>query len=151
MSYQLVVDCPDEISTQQVGVKIAQQLKSGDLVELVGDVGAGKTTFVKGLAHGVGSKDQVSSPSFALKNVYEGSRLALHHYDLYRLEEPGLIEHEIIDSLEEPDTAVVIEWAKISDAILPPERIIIEFSLVAEDKRQLKITLPKEKGKNEWF
>lgn len=146
MSYQLLVDCPDEISTQQVGVKIAQQLKSGDLVELVGDVGAGKTTFVKGLARGIGSKDQVSSPSFALKNVYEGSRLTLHHYDLYRLEEPGLIEHEIIDSLEEPNTVIAIEWAELSDSVLPTDRIIIEFSLAAEDRRQLKITLPEDRG-----
>ena len=137
----MIVTCPDEAATRNVAEKLASQLGSGSLVELIGDVGSGKTTFVKGLAKGLSSKDEVSSPSFALKNVYEG-RLRLYHFDLYRLEEPGLINHEITDALNEEDSAVVIEWANASSDILPKDRIKIEFIPDDETTRKLKITYP---------
>lgn len=136
--------CPNEDSTKKVAEKLAVQLKGGELIELIGDVGSGKTTFVKGLAIGLESKDEVSSPSFALKNVYEG-RLKLYHFDLYRLEGPGLIDHEIKDSLGEKDSITVIEWAEASSGILPKNRIKIEFIAAGEKSRKLKITMPKDK------
>lgn len=141
-----MVTCPDEATTRKVAQSLAAHLESGSLVELIGDVGSGKTTFVKGLAKGLSSKDEVSSPSFALKNVYDG-RLRLYHFDLYRLEEAGLISHEISDALNEKDSAVVIEWADTSSDILPENRIKIEFLPDTENSRKLKITYPDQKEK----
>lgn len=124
----------------RVGEKLAQVLRGGEIIELSGDLGSGKTTFVKGLAKGLGSEDKVTSPSFALKNVYEG-RLELCHFDLYRLEEPGLINYEIKDSLKD-DSIVAIEWAGKSSDILPSGRISVEFSSGKGQERKLKITYP---------
>lgn len=137
----LTVDCPDETSTIKVAEKVAAQLKPGDIIELSGDVGAGKTTFVKGLALGLNSKDPVSSPSFALKNVYQG-RLKLYHFDLYRLEESGLIMHEIEESIQDHNSIVAIEWAGIAESVLPAKRISVEFSLTGEHSRRLKLSFP---------
>jgi tRNA threonylcarbamoyladenosine biosynthesis protein TsaE len=140
MMNRLTVTCPSPEDTMKVGIKLAQSLRGGELIELSGDLGSGKTTFVKGLAEGLGSKDQVTSPSFALKNVY-GGRLELYHFDLYRLEEPGLINHELKDALKD-DSVVAIEWAGASSDILPQDRIIVEFSAGEGNTRKLKITYP---------
>lgn len=121
-----------------VAEKLARQLRGGEVIELSGDLGAGKTTFVKGLARGLESKDKVSSPSFALKNLYEG-RLNLYHFDLYRLEEPGLMNHELEEAINE-DSVVAIEWAGSSSDILPKDRISVEFMPEKDEARKLKIT-----------
>lgn len=139
------MDCPDESSTIKIAEKVAAQLKPGDFIELSGDVGTGKTTFVKGLAAGLNSKDMVSSPSFALQNVYNG-RLKLYHFDLYRLEEPGLVMHEIEESIGDDKAVVVIEWAGIAKTILPDKRISVEFSLTGENSRKLKLSFPDDKN-----
>ncbi len=138
---QLKVTCPNETSTMKVAEKLAGQLASGELVELAGDVGSGKTTFVKGLAKGLDSNDRVSSPSFALKNIYHG-RLKLYHFDLYRLNEAGLMDHEIKDSLDDKDAVSVIEWAGVSSNVLPKTRITVNFEIIGENSRQLTITMP---------
>lgn len=130
---------PDEISTLQIADKLARQLKGGEFIELTGDLGAGKTTFVKGLAKGLGSKDEVSSPSFVLHNTYEG-RLKLNHFDLYRLSEPGLINHEIKDALAEKDSVTAVEWAGASEDILPEKRIVVELTPGAGESRKIKIS-----------
>ncbi|HEX5455915.1 MAG TPA: tRNA (adenosine(37)-N6)-threonylcarbamoyltransferase complex ATPase subunit type 1 TsaE [Candidatus Saccharimonadales bacterium] len=137
--HELVVTSPDEISTLQIADKLARQLKGGELIELVGDLGSGKTTFVKGLAKGLGSKDPVSSPSFVLKNTYDG-RLRLNHFDLYRLSDPGLIKHEIKDALDEKDSVTAVEWAGATGEVLPEKRIIIELIPQKDDKRRIKIS-----------
>lgn len=141
---KLAVTCPKPEDTMKVGEKLAAQLKGGEFIELIGDLGSGKTTFVKGLASGLGSNDDVTSPSFALKNVYKG-RLDLCHFDLYRLEEPGIINHEIKDSISD-SSVVAIEWAGASSDILPHDRIIIEFSSDGEHSRKLKITYLNKQG-----
>jgi tRNA threonylcarbamoyladenosine biosynthesis protein TsaE len=137
--YEIVVTSPDEISTLQVADKLARQLKGGEFIELVGDLGSGKTTFVKGLAKGLGSKDEVSSPSFVLRNTYDG-RLKLNHFDLYRLEEPGLISHEINEALDEKDAVTAVEWAGTSEETLPEKRIIVELTPVTAESRKIKIS-----------
>jgi tRNA threonylcarbamoyladenosine biosynthesis protein TsaE len=137
--YEIVVTSPDEISTLQVADKLARQLKGGEFIELVGDLGSGKTTFVKGLAKGLDSKDEVSSPSFVLRNTYDG-RLKLNHFDLYRLEEPGLIGHEIMDALDEKNSVTAVEWAGASEEVLPEKRIVVELTPVAADSRKIKIS-----------
>lgn len=137
---QVVTNSTQE--TQAVGRKIGEMLRSGDCVELIGDLGAGKTVFVKGLAQGIKSKDEVSSPSFALKNIYRG-RLELQHLDLYRLDEPGLMIDEIQEALSQPETAVVIEWGVSAAHILPKKRYKIAIKPgQVEDSRTIIVEVP---------
>lgn len=139
----MIVSCPDEAATIKVGEKIASIVKDGGIIELAGDVGSGKTTFVKGLAKGLGYEHDISSPSFALQNVYEGS-LRIRHFDLYRLKDSGLLRHELKDAIEEEGSVVVIEWAETAADILPKRRIIINFKLGPQESRELTVTFPED-------
>lgn len=140
----VIVTCPDEAATIQVGEKIADMVKKGGVIELIGDVGSGKTTFVKGLATGLGYEGDVSSPSFALKNVYE-AMIKINHFDLYRLDAPGLVKHELEEAIEEEQSLLVIEWAESAEEVLPEGRITINFRLGPKESRELKIILPEVK------
>jgi tRNA threonylcarbamoyladenosine biosynthesis protein TsaE len=113
-----------EAETAAVGRELAATLAAGDVVLLFGDLGAGKTAFVKGLAEGLGVQpDEVSSPTFTLVQEYRGGRLALFHVDLYRLNDPREIDDLGLDEIAE-NGAMAIEWAeKLSDdAGLKPTR-----------------------------
>ena len=99
-----------ESQTVRLGELIGRSLRAGDLVLLHGELGAGKTTLVRGLARGVGYRGRVSSPTFALAHVYRGRRLTLHHLDLYRLKEGQTGELGLDELLNDPRGAVVVEW-----------------------------------------
>ena len=101
---------PAEAQTIRLGEILGNSLKAGDLVLLYGELGAGKTTMVRGMARGVGYRGRVSSPTFALAHVYRGRRLTLHHLDLYRLKGAELGEIGLEDLLRDPRAAVVVEW-----------------------------------------
>ena len=105
----------------------------------MGDVGAGKTTFTKGLAKGIGVLETVQSPSFTISRVYEGEKLQLKHYDFYRLAEPGILAAEISESLAEPDNITVVEWAESVSDILPEDRTRIVFQPTSENSRKVEI------------
>lgn len=101
-----------ETETAAVGRALAETLAAGDVVLLYGDLGAGKTAFVKGLAEGLGvPRDEVSSPTFTLVQEYRGGRLTLFHVDLYRLDDPREIDDLGLDELAEAGV-VAIEWAE---------------------------------------
>jgi tRNA threonylcarbamoyladenosine biosynthesis protein TsaE len=127
-------------------MQIGSKLRGGETIELVGDLGAGKTEFVRGLARGLGSSDQVHSPSFTLSNQYKAAGLTLHHFDFYRLFEPGIMRDELAEVLNDPKAVVVIEWANVVANILPPTRLKIRFVTSAETKRQLTFEYPDELG-----
>lgn len=99
-----------EAETIRLGEELGRSLRAGDLVLLRGELGAGKTTLVRGLARGVGFRGRVSSPTFALAHVYRGKRLTLHHLDLYRLREGDVGELGLDELLADPRGAVVVEW-----------------------------------------
>jgi tRNA threonylcarbamoyladenosine biosynthesis protein TsaE len=100
-----------EKDTSAAGERLAGVLEAGDVVLLFGELGAGKTAFVRGLAQGLGAPpDDVSSPTFTLVQEYRGGRLPLYHVDLYRLE-PAEIADLGLDELIEGDGVVAIEWA----------------------------------------
>lgn len=91
----------DEQQMKQLGQSIGEVLVGGECFELIGDVGAGKTTFTKGLGMGLGITEDVQSPSFTLSRVYEArDGLSLEHYDFYRLQEPGILSYELDESLK---------------------------------------------------
>jgi tRNA threonylcarbamoyladenosine biosynthesis protein TsaE len=100
-----------EAETAAVGREVAQSLRGGDVVLLYGDLGAGKTAFVKGLAEGLGvAREEVSSPTFTLVQEYRGGRLTLFHVDLYRLDDPREIADLGLDEIA-ADGVLAIEWA----------------------------------------
>jgi tRNA threonylcarbamoyladenosine biosynthesis protein TsaE len=100
-----------EADTQQAGRDLAVDLHAGSVVLLTGDLGAGKTAFVRGLAEGLGvASDQVSSPTFTLVQEYRGGRLTLFHVDLYRLNDPRELNDLGLDEIAE-DGILAIEWA----------------------------------------
>ena len=101
---------PEE--TESLGEKIGRAAVRGTVFALSGDLGAGKTQFVKGVARGLGVMARVHSPTFTLVNEYGGGRLRLFHLDLYRLETPAQILSAGIGEFLSPDGVAVIEWAE---------------------------------------
>ncbi|MBO7131763.1 tRNA (adenosine(37)-N6)-threonylcarbamoyltransferase complex ATPase subunit type 1 TsaE [Candidatus Saccharibacteria bacterium] len=99
-----------------------------NVIELIGDVGAGKTTFVRGLAKGLGIKEPVTSPSFTISKSYalkDGGFLV--HYDFYRLSDPGLMAEDLQENLANPKNVIVIEWGESIKDLLPKNHTIIEI------------------------
>ena len=113
-----------EQETAAVGRELAPTLSAGDVVLLSGDLGTGKTVFVKGLADGLGiSRDEVSSPTFTLVQEYRRGRLPLFHVDLYRLSDPREIEDLGLDDIA-ADGVLAIEWAEKLPARLRPSHAV---------------------------
>ncbi len=121
---------------------MGQRLRGTEVIELVSDLGGGKTTFVRGLAKGLGSEDHVSSPTFKISNVYKAGNLELHHFDFYRLSDPGVVAQELSEVIGQSETVVVIEWAQVVNDVLPEERLRVEMNTVGEVERQLKFSVP---------
>lgn len=114
-------------------------------IELLSDLGGGKTTFVKGLAKGLGYKGDVASPTFTLSREYPCSNgLTLFHYDFYRLDSAGIVAAELEETINTPKSVNVIEWADAVENVLPVNRIKISFKLDANDlnKRQITVSGP---------
>ena len=135
---EYIVTGEDEM--KQLGVRIAHTLKGGEVLELVGDIGAGKTTLTKGIAAGLGIAEDVQSPSFTISRTYETpSGLQLAHYDFYRLTDPGILLTELNDLVGDPETIVIIEWAEVVNEVLPTERITITIESPTEERRLVRI------------
>ncbi len=145
MTWQTVSTSSDD--TERLGQLLGQILASPELIELRADLGGGKTTFVRGLVRGLGSKDIVSSPTFTLNKVYRAKDLQVHHFDFYRLNEPGVLANQLAESLNEPNIITVIEWSDIVKKVLPLKRFIVEFRPVEvnEDERLIVINYPESK------
>lgn len=123
----------------EFGKEIGSNLEGGSVLELIGDVGAGKTTFTKGLALGLGVLETVQSPTFTISRVYEGDNLTLSHYDFYRLNDYGIMKMELAENLSDPQNITVVEWAGDLADILPEKHLKLIFESVSEDKRLVKI------------
>ena len=111
------------------------------VIELVGDVGAGKTTFTKGLARGLEITEEITSPTFTISKVYENScGQKLVHYDFYRLENPGIMVEDLFENLQDPQTVTVIEWADTVSEILPANHLRLEILINDDGSRTLNLT-----------
>jgi tRNA threonylcarbamoyladenosine biosynthesis protein TsaE len=126
-----------EAAMLQYGQDYAKSLKTPAVIELIGDVGAGKTTFTRGLAKGLGVEDELSSPSFTISREYRGKKANLVHYDFYRLDDPGLMSEDLAESIADHDTVTVIEWGQSISEILPAEHRVIEIKYVDENTREI--------------
>jgi len=126
---------PEE--TERLGAKLAKGLRAGDIIGLTGELGAGKTCFVRGLAEGLGIKAHVKSPSYTLLNIYESGGVAMYHMDLYRLAseddffEAGLEEYIYSGGVS------VIEWADKFSGLLERCAIIVRFSHLDGSRRRI--------------
>ena len=127
--------------TQKLAQKLAQKLNGGEVIELIGDVGAGKTTFVVGLAEGLESRDHVSSPTFTICNVYKG-RFTIQHCDFYRLHDDKLIQKELEDLIDDK-SVVVLEWSENLDRKID-ETVKIYIDYKSEEKRLITLELPRK-------
>jgi len=123
--------------TEQVAAKIGKHCRGGEVIELCADLGGGKTTFVRGLARGLGSSDHVSSPTFKISNIYAAGDKELHHFDFYRLPEAGLISQEVDEVCGQPNVIVVLEWAGAVQDVLPTKRLTITFTPTGDESRRL--------------
>jgi tRNA threonylcarbamoyladenosine biosynthesis protein TsaE len=129
-------------NTEKLGEQLGRALKGGETIELVSDLGGGKTTFVRGLARGIGSSDKVASPTFTISRLYKSDKLELHHFDFYRLPDAGLMAHELAEALHDPKVVLLVEWADVIRHVLPEKRLTIRFTNAGEDTRRLEIHCP---------
>lgn len=124
--------------TQEVGKDIGVKLKRGEILALYGDLGSGKTTFVQGLAYGLGIKRRIISPTFVIVRSYELGVMSFYHIDLYRIERAVQVEGlGLKEILNNKNNIVAIEWAKRLGDLLPKKRMDINFEYLAEDKRRI--------------
>jgi tRNA threonylcarbamoyladenosine biosynthesis protein TsaE len=127
---------PEE--TLELGKRVGEGLKAGDVIALVGELGTGKTLFTQGLVQGLGVKGYVKSPSFALVNKYEG-RLSVYHLDLYRLGDVNEIYELGIEEYLYGDGVCIIEWAEKAYSLLPEKYILIKFFYTSENNRKIEV------------
>lgn len=136
---KFISDSPEQ--TIEIGRKIGEQLKGGEVICLIGALGAGKTHLVKGIAAGVGAEDvqRVNSPTFVIVNEYFG-RLEVYHIDAYRIEKTSDFEMLGFDDFLHPGAVVVIEWAnKVHEVLKNISCIEIEMTHVGQTERGISI------------
>jgi tRNA threonylcarbamoyladenosine biosynthesis protein TsaE len=131
--------------TEAIAAALAERFRGGECVALHGDLGAGKTQFVRGLVRGLGGEPRtVSSPTFVLLNVYDRGRFTVYHLDAYRVH--GGEDFEAIgftELLDQPDGVVVVEWAERVRDLLPPGRTVhVRITPTGEGSRSIEINLP---------
>ena len=120
--------------TRRLGARLGRLLRPGDTVLLSGDLGAGKTVFVQGVARGMGFEGGVSSKSFVLMGEYQGRQCKLYHADLYRLEAPEQAEDLAVDEYC-ADGVLVAEWPERAPHVFPPDHLFVGFEVTGERGR----------------
>ena len=139
---KIKINSTSEEMTREIAKKYAQSIKSKCVISLVGDLGAGKTTFAKGFAQGLGVKDVVTSPTFTIMNEYQGKTMPLYHFDMYRLssmEEAINCGFEEYFDLSVLKGVVLVEWAENVSGLLPALHIEIELKKVNDNEREISI------------
>jgi tRNA threonylcarbamoyladenosine biosynthesis protein TsaE len=142
----LSISTASSAETEKLGERLGSLLRGGEVIELVSDLGGGKTTLVRGIAKGFGSTDKVASPTFTVSKEYHSGNMRIVHYDFYRLQDPGLLEFELAESLQDPQAVTIIEWADIVHDVLPKDRITIRISSTGENTRSFGIAVPDDRA-----
>ena len=117
-----------QLQTEAFAEEIGTTLKGGECIELIADLGGGKTTFTRGLVRGTKSDDHVSSPTFTISKIYEAPQFLIHHFE---------VAHD-------PKAVSIIEWGDVVKNSLPKKRVTITITTLDEDSRELTIQLPEE-------
>ncbi len=133
----------------EFGKEFAQRLTLPAVFELIGDVGAGKTTFTRGLATGLKIAEPVTSPSFTISKRYaflrDNQTGELIHYDFYRLDDPGLMSDELAEALFQPNHVIVVEWGNDVAELLPDTKYRLQFTLQTDGSRKIIMNEPAAK------
>ncbi|MFQ6097492.1 MAG: tRNA (adenosine(37)-N6)-threonylcarbamoyltransferase complex ATPase subunit type 1 TsaE [Armatimonadota bacterium] len=127
-------DLPDHGATEALGERLGRLLSVGDVVAIRGPLGAGKTTFIQGLARGMGLRDQVTSPTFIICREHVGPPRFLH-VDAYRIASGTELTEAIGEDLAAPDAVVAVEWAERVESALPSDRLDVTLAFAGEGRR----------------
>ena len=125
--------------TRELGVRLAEKLKAGDVVLLEGELGAGKSELARGVARGLGVEETVTSPSFTILNVYESGRIPLYHFDWYRLESAEELYELGMDEYLGGDGIAVVEWPEMCPDAVPENAVRIRLEATGENERTIDI------------
>lgn len=129
-----------EAETIEFGRSLARQIEDGQLIVLEGDLGSGKTVFVRGLAAGLGiAPEDVWSPSFTLVHEYKGGRLPLYHVDLYRLETPEETATLGVEELLDTGAVVAVEWGERLPPVYRRDAVTVRFHDIGEGSRRIEV------------
>ena len=133
-----ISDSPSE--TESAGRDFAEGLRAGNVIALVGPLGAGKTQFVKGLVAGIGAPVAVTSPTFTLVHEYTGGRVPVYHFDFFRLEDSQSVRRLGLDEYFFGDGISVVEWADKFPDLIPADARWISFDSKSETRRSIVIS-----------
>ncbi len=126
----------------RLGELLGSKLSGGEVIELRSDLGGGKTTFVQGLAKGLGSEEPATSPTFTLSQIHKcRGGLELHHFDFYRLSEPGIIADQLAESVTDKKVVTAIEWSDIVKDVLPSQHISVALEPTPNSSEEREITI----------
>jgi tRNA threonylcarbamoyladenosine biosynthesis protein TsaE len=138
MRLELIAGAPEDMMA--VGEAVASLLREGDAIALTGELGAGKTTFVRGAARALGFDGAVASPTFTLVREYQG-RLRVYHVDVYRLERVQDVLDLGVDEMVAEGGVLLVEWGDAVEGLLPDDHLLVEIILVGgEDTRRIVVT-----------
>ena len=140
------IDCADAAAMQALGRQLARELAPGAVIGLDGDLGAGKTEMVKGLAAGVGHPGAVTSPTFTLLHEYRGGERPLFHFDFYRVERAEEILDLGWDDFLEEGGLCAVEWAARFPSLLPPEALRLGITILPGGQRRVGLQAPVSGG-----
>ena len=144
MTWQTV--STNSAQTEQLGEHIGSKLCGGEVIELISDLGGGKTTFTRGLVRGAGSIDKVSSPTFAISREYAAPKFRIVHFDFYRLNEAGIVADELAEILSDDTYVTVVEWGEIVADVLGGNKITVSLVLQSDGSRKITVAYPEKYG-----
>ena len=126
------------------GEELGRSLNAPRVIALSGELGAGKTTLTQAICRGLGVRDEVTSPTFALVHVYDAGKSVVHHVDLYRLNGPRDLQNIGWDDMFRSDSIVIVEWPERAGELVPSDATRIELQLIAGEqaKRRVVVTAP---------
>ena len=140
----LQINSTSSAATEQFAEQLGRKLRGGEVVELVSDLGGGKTTFTRGLVRGAGSSDKVASPTFTISREYQAPQFTIAHFDFYRLGEAGIVADELSELIGDPHYVTVVEWGDIVHDVLPEKRLTVQINQTGEEARSLTFAYPEE-------
>jgi len=139
MSTSAVVESRSAEETEALGARLAERLQPGDVVLLSGDLGAGKTTLIRGACRALGVTAPVTSPTFTIGQRYEGGRMPVSHLDLYRLESLEDEDPALLDDYLRPDAVAFVEWPGAGEEWLGRPALEVRLAHVDEASRRIEV------------
>ena len=134
-----IVETSDSLQTEALGAELAAALTAGDVVLVRGELGAGKTTFVRGAARALGVSDPVTSPTFSIGHRYQGTEVTVSHLDLYRLAGLQAEEPELLDDYLGPGRIAFVEWPEQTSVELRDARVLVTLTHRGGDSRRIEV------------